>query len=349
MPPKARLITLNNFSIERGYCRTAALPYDAIGDLLGTARSGCRLFEDGVEIGPARSFHDDIRQLGGGRFSHWEQYIYFSSSDGAPPECNGRSYQALIPAGEAGPNALLALLATSDFSITSTDQRYAVLEELLALLIPGVHLPEFERSMFCDKEFRRDYERFSVTNYRSYDRKFAMREFTRLVLHIDGQFAECGVFEGASAYILAKELQVNQSHKKLHLYDSFEGLSSPASIDGTHWTKGAMLGRLDDVKDNLQDLADYLIYHKGWIPDCFDRQSSDAFSFVHIDVDLHQPTLDALEYFYPRMSRHGIIIGDDYGFNTCPGARKAFDDFFADKREVVLHLPTAQGVVIFDS
>lgn len=173
-----------------------------------------------------------------------------------------------------------------------------------------------------------------------------MREFARLAMSCEGAFAECGVFKGASAYILAKELERYKSDRRLHLYDSFQGLSSPGSSDGTHWTKGDLSGRLDEVQSNLRDVAAQIVYHQGWIPDCFDENSEQMFSFVHIDVDLHQPTLDALQYFYPRMSPHGIIISDDYGFETCPGARKAFDDFFRDKKEMVVHLPTGQGVII---
>ena len=39
------------------------------------------------------------------------------------------------------------------------------------------------------------------------------------------------------------------------------------------------------------------------------------------------------------------MIFDDYGFPTCPGARQAVDEFFADKREVPFVLPTGQAVV----
>ena len=107
-----------------------------------------------------------------------------------------------------------------------------------------------------------------------------------------------------------------------------------------------MLGGLDEVQNNLREMATHIVYHKGWIPEGFDKNAQDVFSFVHIDVDLHQPTLDSLAYFYPRMSRHGVILCDDYGFETCPGARKAFDDFFKATGDVVLHLPTGQGMVI---
>ena len=44
----------------------------------------------------------------------------------------------------------------------------------------------------------------------------------------------------------------------------------------------------------------------------------------------------------------GIIILDDYGSSICPGARKAADEFMADKSEYIIHLATMQGVIIVD-
>jgi hypothetical protein len=55
------------------------------------AASPIRLFENGV--GSAHSAHQDIRTLGGGRFSDWNAgAIYFSSSDNSDPRSNGRIY-----------------------------------------------------------------------------------------------------------------------------------------------------------------------------------------------------------------------------------------------------------------
>ncbi len=57
-----------------------------------TDASSMRLFEDGVEIGPAHTNHDQIRRNGGGRFSHWQGELFFSSSDNSDPRTNGRTY-----------------------------------------------------------------------------------------------------------------------------------------------------------------------------------------------------------------------------------------------------------------
>jgi SAM-dependent methyltransferase len=55
------------------------------------------LYEDGVALGPPHSLHDDIRRLGGGRFSHWGGSLYFSASDNSDPRGNGRAYAISAP------------------------------------------------------------------------------------------------------------------------------------------------------------------------------------------------------------------------------------------------------------
>ena len=58
------------------------------------ARRGAslRLFEGARELKPAHALHGEIRQQGAGRFSHWGEWLYFSTSDGTDPRHNGRTY-----------------------------------------------------------------------------------------------------------------------------------------------------------------------------------------------------------------------------------------------------------------
>jgi hypothetical protein len=50
------------------------------------------LCEDGNPLGPPHSNHDEIRQKGSGRYSHWDTEVVFSTSDNSNPNTNGRSY-----------------------------------------------------------------------------------------------------------------------------------------------------------------------------------------------------------------------------------------------------------------
>jgi hypothetical protein len=99
------------------------------------------------------------------------------------------------------------------------------------------------------------------------------------------------------------------------------------------------------LKGNLSHVESIEVY-KGLIPFRFSEVEDRFFSFVHIDVDLYQPTLDSIEFFYPRMSDGAVLVCDDYGFTSCPGATKAIEQYLEDKPEKMVSLSTGGGFFI---
>lgn len=173
---------------------------------------------------------------------------------------------------------------------------------------------------------------------------YTLLHHLRETLHLDGDALECGVWRGGSAKLLFDTLR--GSRKTLHLFDSFEGMAVANDAVDQHEAGDFSDTSLDHVQRFVSGGAEAgLAFHKGWIPQSFAGLDNLKFCFAHIDLDLHQSILDALEFIYPRMTPHGVIIFDDYGFASCPGARKAVDDFFADKRETPFALTTAQAIV----
>jgi hypothetical protein len=58
------------------------------------------------------------------------------------------------------------------------------------------------------------------------------------------------------------------------------------------------------------------------------------FSLVHFDCDLYQPTHAALAALWPRVSRGGVVLFDEYALKEWAGETRAVDEFFADKPAV---------------
>ena len=81
---------LSNIHAESGHCYTAAIPEYLVSDADGISR--VRVFEDGLPLKCSRADHQLIRKVGGGAFSHWGRFIYFSSTDNTDPRANGRRY-----------------------------------------------------------------------------------------------------------------------------------------------------------------------------------------------------------------------------------------------------------------
>lgn len=178
------------------------------------------------------------------------------------------------------------------------------------------------------------------------DRHFGLKGLVGCVAHIPGDTAEAGVFHGASSFIIMQEL--GRPHFG---FDSFEGLSEPDPRDihriaKLHtWKAGDLRSPEDEVRKSLERFGEITLL-KGWIPERFSEVADRRFCFIHIDVDLYQPTWDTLQFFYERTNPGGVLVCDDYGSLVCPGARQACDDFMLGKPERIIHLTSGQGLII---
>lgn len=211
-------------------------------------------------------------------------------------------------------------------------------------LIPDYRFTWYQMEWWSDAEFNTYLEKFGERHRFNSHRRWMLWQLTRLIEAVPGDTAECGVFEGSSSWLICSAIQ---GHGRVHhLFDSFEGLSEPQPADGDYWTKGALAVGEQAARANLAPFAGMIEFHKGWIPDRFDEVADKTFAFVHIDVDLGQPTLDSLEFFYPRMPAGAVLVCDDYFCTTCRGVTAAVDGFLADKPEKMLPLDAGGGFFI---
>lgn len=222
-------------------------------------------------------------------------------------------------------------------------RRHYLLYKIQRRLLPDFVIADHGRVILKDAVFRNTFERFSSENWTSFERKWNLKELVRLTHSVEGDYAECGVFRGGSAFFMCESARTHG--KTVHLFDSFEGLSAPQAHEGFHWSAGDLAISEETVCSNLAGFNNYRTY-KGWIPERFQEVEDLSFSFVHIDVDLEQPTRDSIEFFYPRLSQGGVLVLDDHGSAMCPGARATALDYFSNTSEQVLDLATGQGMVI---
>lgn len=154
-------------------------------------------------------------------------------------------------------------------------------------------------------------------------------------------FAECGCYKGHSSFAISKILKDNNFKEKFYIFDSFEGLSNPTDNDILDSDGKSVRQDLKSMLsgDNLKFIGDYESYKKlmldfdfinikkGWIPERFCDVEDLRFSFVHIDVDIYEPTLDSLKFFYKRLINGGVIVIDDYSRPYWPGCDRAVNEF----------------------
>jgi O-methyltransferase len=158
---------------------------------------------------------------------------------------------------------------------------------------------------------------------------------------------ELGVYRGGSALMLRRLIDKAHPSAKpgLRLFDSFKGLPKGTEGIDLHSQGDFADTSLEEVRALVGD-DEHIDYRVGWIPSTFAGLDGSAIRMAHIDLDLYRPILDACDYVYPRLATGGVIVFDDYGLHSCPGARQAVDEFFSKLPETLLALPTGQAVLV---
>src|SRR5262249_31837751 len=157
--------------------------------------------------------------------------------------------------------------------------RFDILRWIGRWILPAYRFQWPQIGWWRDNQFNEYLKSFNEYGGMNSDRRWALYQLTRLVATVPGDTAECGVFQGASSYLICRSLGESASLARTHfLFDSFEGVSEPVAIDGSHWRKGDLACPLDKARANLLPFNN-ISWHKGWIPDRFKDVEGRTFSF----------------------------------------------------------------------
>jgi len=169
----------------------------------------------------------------------------------------------------------------------------------------------------------------------------------RNVIKLTGSVCEFGVYKGGTALVISKVITESKIKKNLYLYDSFEGMPNFATNNDWHdetWFADTSLEVTASMIENSEFLD--VRFVKGIIPQTLSIALPEKICFAHIDLDLYVSIIETLHRIYNRIVMGGILLIDDYGEPTCYGARLAVDEFFNDKPEFPVILPTGQALII---
>lgn len=154
--------------------------------------------------------------------------------------------------------------------------------------------------------------------------------------NIEGAFAELGVYKGDTAEILHLMSPV----REIHLFDTFEGFTEKDLKDetgkaATYTTHNFADTSIEKVKARLN--SDKFHFHKGYFPDTTEGLPKQKYALVVLDADLYNPTIAGFEYFYPLMSKGGIILIHDHNPDW-PGIMQAVTEFSSNKQDPFIQL-----------
>lgn len=168
-------------------------------------------------------------------------------------------------------------------------------------------------------------------------------DYTREI-GLTGNVAECGVFQGETSMFINKYWP----DRMLYLCDTFEGFDrNDVAYENTNFSafEKGMFGFQSFKEEASETLIKYvkarMLYPekikicKGYFPESA-KEINDRFCFVNLDMDLYQPQLEGLHFFWDKMENGGVILLHDYFHSDLPGVKAAVEDF---ERKINMKLP----------
>jgi len=160
-------------------------------------------------------------------------------------------------------------------------------------------------------------------------------------LHLDGDFAEFGVYTGTGIKTVVDYLGGVKFPKTFWGYDYFD--SNP---DGDLDFKDNDKNFFKFVQNRFKNYPQVKLI-KGFVPDSFQLGMPDSLAYMHIDMNNHKGELAVLDALFDRVVSGGIIILDDYEWSGRYREQKQKEDQWFDKKQYrIFPLPTGQGLII---
>lgn len=180
-------------------------------------------------------------------------------------------------------------------------------------------------------------------------------ELYKMCLNVPGSIVECGVFKGASLvrFAMFRELLSTSFAKKIIGFDAFGRFPITRFKDDRKFRKRFIetAGEEGISKEQLTEVLDRKGIRRGveliagdvnkTVPKYLRENPELKISLLNLDTDIYEPAVTILKHLYPRITRGGILILDDYG--VFPGETKAVDDFFKGKDFCIQRFPYAQS------
>jgi hypothetical protein len=190
---------------------------------------------------------------------------------------------------------------------------------------------------------------FPVLVRRQWLKRFlAHAELFKLTLDVPGDIAEVGVFRGQGLMTWANLLEsycIGDRSKVVYGFDNWKGFTRLAPEDGQREESVEKVPGGFSPEHYYQELLDALaIFDEDrFVPwkarvklvvgdieettgQFVESNPGVRFSLIHMDCDLYLPTRAALQAFWPRLSRGGVVLFDEYAIKEWPGETRAVDE-----------------------
>ena len=199
-----------------------------------------------------------------------------------------------------------------------------------------IKLPNFHKPFDYENNF------YLSCNNSRIGKMIAHYELFQLSSKSQGHIVECGVFKGISLVRFATFLKLlKKSNKKIIAFDAF-GKHPTTKIASDHKRRKELLSHGKEAISEKQIMK--VLKQKGLeknielirgditetVPRYLKSNPKLKISLLNLDVDFYEPSMVILKNFYPKLSKHGILMLDDYGI--WDGETMAVNEYFSGKK-----------------
>jgi O-methyltransferase len=190
--------------------------------------------------------------------------------------------------------------------------------------------------------------------------------------NIEGDIIECGIAAGGNFASMLLGVLSSGGKRKAWGFDSFQGIQLAGKKDTVQAGIGAITHDVNVPEEQLLVSSGITVHPKehvltnlrnwgvldngnleiklveGWIQNSLPNviNEIDKISILRLDMDIYAPTKVAMEQLYPKISKGGIIIIDDWELD---GARIACQEYLSENgiNPEILSIPNSTPKYFF--
>ncbi len=187
-----------------------------------------------------------------------------------------------------------------------------------------------------------------IDRYRSYELWKLVEQSSKLK---EGSLIEIGTWCGGSGGLIGSIARSSGISDTFYMCDTYKGIVKVDKSQDSRMENGM----LDDA---TYECVDFLINKvlgienvkilEGIFPDDTSHHIPDdeKFRFCHIDVDVYRGSEDIVAWIWDRLVPGGIIVYDDYGFDTADGVTKHVEEQRSCEDRIVIHNLNGHAIII---
>jgi O-methyltransferase len=168
--------------------------------------------------------------------------------------------------------------------------------------------------------------------------------------HVAGDFVECGVSTGVVSLAVCRYVEFDKLSKTFWLFDTYGGIPEeqvtaaerPLALSKN---RRHYFDSYDLVASNFSAYPNVRLV-RGKLPDSLDQAEVREIAYLHVDMNIAYPEVEASRRLWDRITRGGIVVYDDYASPAHVEQKRALDAFAAERGVQILSLPTGQGLLL---